>query len=78
MGFHVARLLVDLATGGVRAVVEHLAKASSLPPHDKVGRTRNDRTGRLTVKPWHLAVLQHFWGAVLIGWIVLWVVLRVG
>ena len=75
---HMARLLVGLSTRGVGTVVEHLSKASSLPPHQQVGCTRYDRTGWLTVKPGHLAVLQHFWGAVLIGWIVLRVVLRVG
>ena len=78
VSFHVAGLLVDLATGGVGAVVEHLAKAPSLPPNHQVGRTSNDGTGCLTVQPGNLAVLQHFWGAVLIGWVVLWVVLRVG
>ena len=78
MSFHVTGLLVDLATGGVGAVVEHLPKTSPLPPNHKVGRTGHDRTGRLTVQTGNLAVLQHFRGAVLIGWVVLWVVLGVG
>ena len=78
VGFHMAGLLVDLATGGVRAVVEHLPKTSPLPPNHKVGCTGHDRTGCLTIKTRNLAVLQHFWGTVLIGWVVLWVVLGVG
>ena len=75
---HVARLLVDLPTWRVGAVVDHLAQAPPLPPHHQVGRARDDRAGRLAVQPGHLRVVQHLGRAVLVGWVVLGVVLGVG